>query len=204
MTSSSSALHQQITAVILAGGRGRRMGGADKGLVEFCNKPLIQQVIERIRPQVDTILINANRNTADYENFGYPVIADSVHDYQGPLAGFLAAMEAVKTEYIACVPCDGPSLSGTLVARLMAQLSDAKADIAVAHDGQRMQPVYVLLKTRLKDSLKTYLASGERKIDQWYAQHKVAIVDFSDTPETFVNINTRQQRDDLERERSAA
>ena len=203
MTLIDSSISSQITAVILAGGKGRRMGGKDKGLVKFADKPLIQSVIEKILPQVEHIIINANRNTSDYEAFGYQVISDAVNDFQGPLAGFMAAMEFVTTKYIVFVPCDGPMLSDELVNRLARQLLKDNADIAVAHDGHRMQPVYVLISTHLKHSLEQYLLSNKRKIDQWYANHRVTIVDFSDTPDTFININTHQERDALQSRRSA-
>lgn len=204
MTESELTIRSQITAVILAGGQSKRMGGKDKGLVKFCEKSLIQSVIEKIRPQVKHIIINANRNTSEYEAFGYQVIPDALHNFQGPLAGFMAAMESVTTKYIVCVPCDGPMLSDELVNRLYRQLLKENTDIAVAHDGSRMQPVYVLISTHLKNSLEKYLLSGERKIDRWYANHKISIVDFSDCPDTFININTRQERDSLQSKRSAA
>lgn len=204
MTESELTIRSQITAVILAGGQSKRMGGKDKGLVKFCEKSLIQSVIEKIRPQVKHIIINANRNTSEYEAFGYQVIPDALHNFQGPLAGFMAAMESVTTKYIVCVPCDGPMLSDELVNRLYRQLLKENTDIAVAHDGSRMQPVYVLISTHLKNSLEKYLLSGERKIDRWYANHKTSIVDFSDCPDTFININTRQERDSLQSKRSAA
>ena len=203
MTITDSTICSHITAVILAGGKGRRMGGKDKGLVKFADKPLIQSVIEKILPQVEHIIINANRNTSDYEAFGYQVISDAVNDFQGPLAGFMAAMEFVTTKYIVFVPCDGPMLSDELVNRLARQLLKDNADIAVAHDGHRMQPVYVLISTHLRHSLEQYLLSNKRKIDQWYANHRVTIVDFSDTPDTFININTHQERDALQSRRSA-
>lgn len=204
MTESELTIRSQITAVILAGGQSKRMGGKDKGLVKFCEKSLIQSVIEKIRPQVKHIIINANRNTSEYEAFGYQVIPDALHNFQGPLAGFMAAMESVTTKYIVCVPCDGPMLSDELVNRLYRQLLKENTDIAVAHDGSRMQPVYVLISTHLKNSLEKYLLSGDRKIDRWYANHKISIVDFSDCPDTFININTRQERDSLQSKRSAA
>ena len=204
MTILAPTIRSQITAIILAGGQGKRMGGKDKGLVKFCHHSLIQSVIEKMLPQVEQIMINANRNTAEYEAFGYPVIADAVTDFQGPLAGFMAAMNSVSSNYIVCVPCDGPMLSDKLVQRLYTQLQRDNTDIAVAHDGNRMQPVYVLISTHLKTSLQEYLQSGERKIDRWYAQHKLSIVDFSDIPETFININTRQERDSLQSKRNAA
>jgi molybdenum cofactor guanylyltransferase len=189
---------EQITAVILAGGRGSRMGGVDKGLVEFNGRPLIEHVIEAIRSQVRTLMINANRNLVRYQTFGFPVIADSLNDYQGPLAGFLAAMEMAQTSDIVTVPCDGPLLAPDLVERLVRARERESAEIAVAHDGNRMQPVYALIPVALKQSLQDYLEGGDRKIDLWYARHRVALADFSDLPSTFVNINTEAERDRLQ------
>ncbi|MEJ2692286.1 MAG: molybdenum cofactor guanylyltransferase MobA [Candidatus Thiodiazotropha sp.] len=191
---------EKITGVILAGGRGRRMGGVDKGLIELNGRPLIEHVIDAISGQVRTLLINANRNLVQYQRFGYPVIADSISDFQGPLAGFLAAMETAQTPYIVTVPCDGPLLAGNLVSRLEAALERESAEIAVAHDGQRMQPVYALIPIELKQSLLAYLEGGDRKIDLWYARHRVAHADFSDLPASFININTEDERDRLQGE----
>ncbi|MBT3044975.1 MAG: molybdenum cofactor guanylyltransferase [Candidatus Thiodiazotropha sp. (ex Codakia orbicularis)] len=187
-----------VTAVILAGGRGRRMGGEDKGLIELNGRPLVQHVISAIQPQVATILINANRNQERYAAFGYPVIADSLLDYQGPLAGFIAALQAVETEDMLTLPCDGPLVPPDLVARLYEARQSAGADIAVAHDGDRLQPVYALIPKRLAGSLQRYLDRGDRKIDLWYEEHRVAHADFSDIPRTFINVNTLQERDNLQ------
>lgn len=184
-----------ITAVILAGGKARRMGGQDKGLVELAGRPLIEHVIARIEPQVSRILINANRNTEQYARYGYPVVSDSLSDFQGPLAGFLAAMQQVESDFIVTIPCDGPCLPDDLINRLYNAQQAAKAEIAVAHDGNRMQPVYALISTRLQQSLNDFLSSGERKIDWWYARHNTVTADFSDAPETFLNINTLEERD---------
>lgn len=189
-----------ITGIILAGGRGRRMGGLDKGLMEFAGRPLIEHVIDILAPQVGALMINANRNHAAYAAFGYPVINDELGDFQGPLAGFSCAMQVVATDYIVTVPCDGPLLSTELVARLTRALQHNDADIAVAHDGERMQPVYALLPTRLAPSLQEFLASGDRKIDRWYARHSVALADCSDIPDMFRNINTPAERDRLQQE----
>lgn len=189
---------KSVTAVILAGGMGRRMGGIDKGQVKLNHKPLIEWVIEAIRPQVKDILINANRNHEAYAQYGYPVLRDQLADYQGPLAGFAAGMQAAHTEYIITVPCDGPLLASDLVQRLQQALQDQQAEIAVAHDGERLQPVYALLPVNLLPSLNAFLDSGERKIDRWYAQHKMALADFSDAPSTFLNINTPADRQSLE------
>lgn len=193
MTDQPSRL--SITAVILAGGKARRMGGQDKGLVELAGRPLIEHVITRIEPQVGQILINANRNTEQYARYGYPVVSDSLSDFQGPLAGFLAAMQQVESEFIVTIPCDGPCLPDDLVSRLYNALQAAQAEIAVAHDGNRMQPVYALISTRLQPSLEAFLASGERKIDWWYERHNTVTADFSDAPDTFLNINTLEERD---------
>lgn len=191
---------RNVTAVILAGGKGRRMDGKDKGLVELANRPLIEYVIDAIKPQVQTIIINANRNQEQYSRYGYPVISDTLQDYQGPLAGYMCALKSSTTSHIITLPCDGPFLPGDLVTRLISALTDNNAEIAVAHDGDRMQPVYSLLPTTLSNSLIAFLDSGERKIDLWYKQHRIALAYFSDCPETFRNINTAEQRDQLQDE----
>jgi len=187
-----------VTAVILAGGMGRRMGGVDKGQVMLNDRPLIEWVIEAIRPQVNQILINANRNHDAYARYGFPVLRDQLADFQGPLAGFAAGMQAATTDYIVTVPCDGPLLAPDLVQRLQQALQKQDAEIAVAHDGNRLQPVYALLPVALLPSLQAFLDSGERKIDRWYAQQRMALADFSDSPSTFLNINTPADREQLE------
>jgi molybdopterin-guanine dinucleotide biosynthesis protein A len=174
------------------------MGGVDKGLIKLNDKPLVAHVIDAIQPQVGAILINANRNQARYATFGYPVIADSLFDYQGPLAGFITAMQAIETEDMLTLPCDGPMLPSDLVERLYQARQTAEAEIAVAHDGKRLQPVYALIPKRLADSLQSYLDGGDRKIDLWYERHRVAHADFSDIPRTFINVNTLQERDSLQ------
>ncbi len=190
---------KNITAVILAGGKGRRLEGQDKGLVIYKNKPLIQHVIERIQPQVAEIVINANRNQETYANYGYTIISDEMSDFQGPLAGFATAMKTVKTDYIVTLPCDGPSLPLDLVSRMIMKLNafdisyDISNCVAVAHDGEWLQPVHALIPVTLIDSLETFLAKGDRKIDLWYAQHELIKVDFSDQPDAFFNINKKEQ-----------
>ncbi|MBI1422302.1 MAG: molybdenum cofactor guanylyltransferase [Gammaproteobacteria bacterium] len=187
-----------VTAVILAGGMGKRMGGVDKGQVKLNNKPLIEWVIEAIRPQVSHILINANRSHDAYARYGFPVLRDQLSDYQGPLAGFAAGMQAASTTHIVTVPCDGPLLPPDLVERLIHALESQQADIAVAHDGERLQPVYALIPVSLLTSLNAFLASNDRKIDRWYAQQRMALADFSDVPSTFLNVNTPEDRERLE------
>ena len=191
---------KDITAVILAGGKGRRLEGQDKGLVIYRDKTLIQHVIERIQSQVSSILINANRNQKTYASYGYPTISDEMSDFQGPLAGFAIAMKTVNTNYIMTLPCDGPSLPLDLVSRMLSKLNtfkDVSNCIVVAHDGERMQPVHALIPVSLIKSLEAFLANGDRKIDLWYAKHNQVLVDFSDQPEAFFNINKKEQLEEM-------
>jgi molybdenum cofactor guanylyltransferase len=190
-----------ITAVILAGGQGRRMGGRDKGLLEFDGRPMIEILIERLKDQQLDILINANRNQATYESYGYPVIGDELEDYQGPLAGFASAMASVTSRYILTLPCDSPMLANNFADRFIETQDREKSPVCVAHDGERLQPVYALIDTRLLDDLKLFLDSGERKIDRWYAQHNYAQVDFSDDTVMFQNINTPEDQQRMQQSR---
>ena len=166
------------------------MGGKDKGLLPFGDGLLVERVLLGILPQVGAALISANRNREAYRRLGFPVIADPLDDFQGPLAGFLAGLENMQTDYLLTLPCDGPVIADDLVKRLAAGLSDAGADIAVAHDGKRLQPVYALLNRRVLPDLRLALEQGERKIDRWYPRNHCITVDFSDVPEQFSNINT--------------
>jgi molybdopterin-guanine dinucleotide biosynthesis protein A len=181
---------REITALILAGGKSRRMGGRDKGLLPFGDGLLVEHVLARILPQVGTVLISANRNQEIYEGLGYPVISDPLEGFQGPLAGFLAGLENMQTDYLLSLPCDGPFIVDDLASRLARGLSGANADIAVAHDGDRLQPVYALLHRRVLADLRLALEQGERKIDRWYPRNHWVTVDFSDVPQLFSNINT--------------
>lgn len=187
-----------ITGAILAGGKGSRMGGQDKGIVTLRDRPMIDYVIDVLRPQVTTVVINANRNHEHYRHYGCPLIPDSLSGYQGPLAGMASCLERCNTSYVATVPCDSPLLPADLVARLYEALERNRAEISVAHDGNRMQPVFSLLHRSLIDSLLNFLKEGERKIDRWYARHSVALADFSGQPDTFLNINTPADRKALE------
>lgn len=183
-----------ITGIVLAGGRAQRMGGVDKGLMQLAGKPMVAHVLAALGPQVATIIVNANRNLDQYAAFGYRVAADTIGDYYGPLAGMASAMEISTTKYVLTVPCDSPLMARDLVARLYQALIQERADLAVAHDGERMHPVFALLQRGLLASLREYLESGERKIDRWFARHKVAIAYFADEPETFINVNDPQER----------
>jgi molybdopterin-guanine dinucleotide biosynthesis protein A len=179
-----------ITGVVLAGGMGRRMGGVDKGLVKFRDKPLIAHVLERIAPQVDSIIINANREEAAYSQFGHPVIGDAIHGFAGPLAGLQACMQHAASPLIATVPCDAPFLPGDLIPRLLDKLQTHQADLAVAKTGVQLHPVFCLCRTSLLDSLTDFLENGGRKIMLW--QHSLNFVEvaFDDEEEAFANINT--------------
>lgn len=179
-----------VTGVILAGGAARRMGGRDKGLIEVAGKPMVEYVIDAVRPQVGALLINANRSRERYGHFGFPVVADDFDGYNGPLAGMASCMRVAATAYIATLPCDSPNIPPDLVARLFRQLLKEEADISVAHNGERMQPVFSLIHCALLDSLLDYLNGGERKIDRWFERHATTVVDFSDRPDTFINVNT--------------
>jgi molybdenum cofactor guanylyltransferase len=184
----------EITGVILAGGRARRMGGIDKGLIALNGRPMVELVLAAVRPQVGTLMINANRNLEDYGRYGLPVIPDRMGDYFGPLVGMASALEVSTTPYLLTVPCDSPLIPADLAARLYRALHDGNAQISVVHDGERMQPVFALLHRDLLPSLLAYLDAGGRKIDTWYAQHRVALADFSDRPELRCNVNTPDEQ----------
>ncbi len=182
-----------ITGLVLAGGRGSRMGGVDKGLQTYQGQPLALQAMLRLAPQVGPILINANRNLAAYESFGVPVFPDATGDFAGPLAGFGAGLEQCETPYLATVPCDSPLFPTDLVDRLAVALEAAGAEIAVActpENGEmRAQPVFCLMQSMLLESLVRFTQAGGRKIDRWTAQHACVEVPFDDG-RAFFNVNT--------------
>jgi molybdenum cofactor guanylyltransferase len=186
----------QITGLVLAGGRGSRMGGVDKGLQLHGGMPLAQHALLRLRPQVASVLLNANRNAAAYTAFGAPVLPDALPDQPGPLAGFLTGLAQCKTDYLVTVPCDTPNFPEDLVARLAQALSSNDADIAMAATksagGVQVQPVFCLMKVSLKDSLTKFTASGQRKIDKWTAMHRCIEVLFDDEL-AFFNANTAEE-----------
>jgi molybdopterin-guanine dinucleotide biosynthesis protein A len=178
-----------ITGVVLAGGRGRRMGGEDKGLLPFRGQPLVNHALAALSSLTEMRLINANRNLEAYQALGFPVIQDASDHFDGPLAGLLSAMRATATTYILTVPCDAPLLTGALLKRLVESLLMSDAAIAVAHDGDRLHPVVMLAETRLADDLQAYLDAGQRKVEQWVRRQRWVSVDFSDVPRALVNIN---------------
>jgi len=188
-----------VTGLVLAGGQGSRMGGVDKGLAPFRGRPLVAHVIERLAPQVDEILVNANRNPGDYARFGHRVVADEIPGFAGPLAGFERGLAHARGELVATVPCDSPFLPSDLVARLRGALEAAGADLAVAKTGTQPHPVFCLMRRGVHASLAEFLASGQRKIDKWYAALAVVEVAFDDEPDAFANINTRDELAGLEK-----
>jgi molybdopterin-guanine dinucleotide biosynthesis protein A len=186
---------QDITGLILAGGRGSRMGGVDKGLQNHHGIPLALHALLRLQPQVGAMLINANRNLGAYESMGVPVWPDAMPDYPGPLAGMLAGLERCTTPYLVTVPCDTPNFPEDLVERLADALAgDEDIAMVATREGSELvrQPVFLLMKTTLLESLVAYLHSGERKIDPWTAQHRRVLVEFED-PAAFFNANTLEE-----------
>ena len=185
---------EDITGLVLAGGRGSRMGGVDKGLQNHHGMPLALHALLRLGQQVGATMVNANRNLAAYESMGAPVWPDALPDYPGPLAGFLAGLEHCETPWLVTVPCDTPDFPADLVARLAAAAQEQQADIAIAAtrepDGSlQSQPVFCLMRASLLESLVRATAAGERKIDRWAKQHRCAEVVFDDA-DAFFNANT--------------
>ena len=198
-----------VSALILAGGRGARMGGIDKGLQNFRGLPLALQTLMRLQLQSEApqeVLINANRNLAAYESLGAAVWPDTLEGFAGPLAGFLTGLERCETPLLLTVPCDTPLFPLDLLERLHTALIAQDAELAMAaareEDGQlRPQPVFCLLKIDLLDSLVQFTQKGGRKIDAWTGQHRCAIVPFDqpqDAPEAFFNANTLEELQKLE------
>jgi len=171
------------------------MGGVDKGLQVFRDRTLVEWVIERLRPQVDELLINANQNRTRYEGFGYRVVADEVGGYAGPLAGLHSALQVAANECVLTVPCDSPFLPLDLAERMVHGWSAQGADVAVAWTGNQAHPVFCLARRSLLPHLTTFLQSGGRKIDAWYADLRVANVAFDDQAEAFANFNTMDELD---------
>ncbi len=188
-----------ITGVILAGGQGRRMGSIDKGLKMLRGKPMVQWVLERFSSQVDEVLINANQNIDQYQLLGHQVVPDEIGGYAGPLAGLHRGLSVATHDLIATVPCDSPFLPLDLITRLYAALNEQQADLAVARTGDQPHPVFCLTRKSVLPGLTTFLQSGGRKIDAWYAALEVVEVRFDDEAEAFSNINTVEELRGFER-----
>lgn len=185
----------EITVIILAGGQGSRMGGDDKGLVNWHGKTLVEHVIDRISPQASSLLISCNRNSDDYARLSDNICSDHLPDYQGPLAGVQAALTIVETQLSLICACDTPKLPEDLLARLLKTLEAEPAELCYPNDGNRNHFLPVLLKTSLLDQLNEYLATGGRSMKGWYSTLKTVVADFSDCPEAFINMNDARSLD---------
>ena len=190
---SEQTSNKQITALILAGGRGQRLGGQDKGLVEVQQQPLIAYVIQAIQAEVAHIIISANRNQDRYAEFGYPVYSDSLSGYMGPLAGILTGLQQCTTPWLLVLPADTPRLPQRLISRLWQAVQNQPCQIAIAAEGDYLQPTFAIINVLLRDSLQQYLQNGGRKTQQWMQQQTHCRVDFSDQADAFMNINTEAE-----------
>ena len=179
-------------AIVLTGGRGERMGGRDKGLVELCGKPLIQWVTDSIAPQVDNIFISANRNLEAYRALGYPVVVDELKDFQGPLAGIHSVLKKTRSEFVLVVPTDSPGLPTDLCCKLGAALLESEAEIAIVETDGRMQPVHMLFRAALKPEFEKWIQQGSRKVLDWIMSRRYVLVPFSSEDLLMVNINNSE------------
>jgi molybdopterin-guanine dinucleotide biosynthesis protein A len=193
----------QITGLILAGGRAQRMGGIDKGLILFHGKPLIESAISRLKPQISTILINANRSITKYSHYGYPVLMDETPDFSGPLAGFSVGLKHCTTPYLLTSPCDSPLLPADLAEKMAVELEEKNLELVYASskevDGKIWaQPVFCLMRSNLQDSLNAFLSKGDLKIDRWFTELRSGTVIF-ENPQAFANVNTPEELAALEK-----
>ena len=193
---------KDITGLILAGGRAQRMGGIDKGLIPFRDKPLIESALATLKPQVQTIVINANRNITKYASYGYPVIMDETPDFSGPLAGFSVGLKECKTPYLLTSPCDSPLLPNNLAELLSTEMERGDFELVYASsketDGKVWaQPVFCLMRANLQESLANFLLKGDLKIDHWFKELHSSTVIFDD-PLVFANVNTPEELKSLE------
>ncbi len=193
---------REITGLILAGGRAQRMGGVDKGLIPFHGRPLIESVIEALKGQTGQLLINANRNLAQYSTYGYPVLSDVTLDFSGPLAGFSVGLATCKTPYLLTAPCDSPLLPPDLSERLAGELETSNAQLVYASTEELngkiwSQPVFCLMRSDVADSLNQFLMKGDLKIDHWFKDLRTSTVIFKNS-QAFANINTPEELKHLE------
>ena len=177
---------EAITGLVLAGGRGQRMGGVDKGLQMLNGRPLVAHVLERLSPQVGPVMISANRHLDEYAAFGLPVLTDAEEDFKGPLAGLLAGLGAVQTDWLVCSPCDTPHLPLDLVARLLAGRGAAQIVLPKSEDG-RLQPLFALMHRSMQVSLAEAIAGGQRRVTDWMLGQNHCVVDL---PGDFRNVNS--------------
>jgi molybdopterin-guanine dinucleotide biosynthesis protein A len=179
---------ENITTVILAGGKAERMNGKDKGLLKINNTFVIEQLYKISAKFTSKVYINANRNINKYKKMGYTVLVDAFDGFQGPLAGIYTALLNTKTDYLLILPCDGPLINDAYFKKMLS--GDDDFEIKCAHDGKRIQPVHALIKNNITESLKKFLLTGQRKIDKWYNDRNLKLIDFSDNKNLFININS--------------
>jgi len=182
-------MKMEPSAVILAGGKAQRMQGDDKGLILLQGSPLILHVIERLKPQLNNILISANRNIDEYKKFGLPVLTDNTQGFMGPLAGIASAMDHCETDYLLTIPCDCPFIPDDLVTRMLGCIKNNNADLCLAHDGQRLQPLIALISSSLSGNLANAIKAGHLKAERWMLEQNHCIAEFDDGRH-FININS--------------
>ncbi|MEE9492412.1 MAG: molybdenum cofactor guanylyltransferase MobA [Gammaproteobacteria bacterium] len=185
---------KNTSAVILAGGRGSRLDGRDKGLISIAGQPMIEHLLKQLHEQIPRIIISANRNIERYQAYNLPVIMDEERDYAGPLAGISAAMQAVSSEYLLTLPCDAPVIAHDYLKRMATALCQKPADIAIATDGNSLQYIHTLIPVRLHQHLQKHLQAGHHRVGEWLRQNSFTEVDFSDQAEAFHNMNTEADR----------
>ena len=190
----------EVSAIILAGGLGTRMGGVDKGLLPLQNRALISHVIDRLTPQVNEVIINANRSLQQYQSFGLKIVQDETDEFLGPLSGFLLGLKNAQYDLVLTVPCDSPLLSSDLATRLYNALEQSYAEIAFASSDDNPHPVFCLMRKSVLPSLTAYLEQGERKVSAWQKSLDYVEVDFSDTSHAFTNLNTLDDLKKLEQQ----
>jgi len=191
-------MQNNVNALILAGGRSSRMQFQDKGLMRLNNKPMVAQIVQRLKPQVKEILISANNNLDVYQEYSECVLEDEFDDFRGPIAGICEGLKTTSTDFLLVVPCDGPRLPMDLARRMLASCLKEGSLLATVHDGQFKQPTYSLIHKSLLANAKDFLIRGERKLGQWLKENHSTLVDYSDQPEAFVNINSVEQLQELE------
>lgn len=185
--------HNEVTAIILAGGLGRRFSGKNKGLISLAGKSLVKHVIDRLKPQTQHILINANQDLQDYQLTNLPVVQDKFENYQGPLAGILSCREQINTSLVLTVPCDAPLLPMNLLERMLtAYKKNPQTPLCVAHDGVRLQNLFMLFNVNQFKDLEHFFKQNNRKVNDWIQAQDYTVVDFSDQRAQFFNINTEE------------
>ncbi len=193
-----STMQQQITYLILAGGRGQRMNGADKGLMQWQGKPMIEHILASLGAPAEQVIVSANRNLQDYQNYAGQVVEDRFEDFQGPLAGLLSAMRVCDTEFLLCVPCDSPAPPIDMLQQLHQCMSQQQKTSAICHDGNRLQPLFCLINCQHLNLLEQFLQQGRRKVHDFMQMIDPAICDFSSQASAFNNFNRPEDMQDAQ------